>query len=85
MDTEYCCIVLLQFSAQMLMRKSDSKLSTLLRICLKTSPMMNAPAKPDIAQYNPPASMPPQAEPLAQYLAQRDLVSSILYQFEDKP
>ncbi len=34
MDTKYCCIVLLQFSPQMLMRKSDSKWSTLLRLCL---------------------------------------------------
>ncbi len=51
----------------------------------RTSPIMNAPAKPYIAQYFPPASTPPQAEPLAQYLARRDLVSSGLYQFADKP
>ncbi len=30
-------------------------------------------------------STPPQAEPLAQYLARRDLISSGLYQFDDKP
>lgn len=42
----------------------------------KTSPIMNAPAKPYIAQYIPPASTPRKAEPLAQYLARRDLISS---------
>ncbi len=50
----------------------------------RTSPINNAPAKPYIAQYLPPASTPPQAEPLAQYLARRDLISSGLYQFDDK-
>ncbi len=48
---------------------------------VRTSLMMNAPGKP----YITPANMPPQAEPLAQYLARRDLVSSGLYQFDDKP
>ncbi|KAI2644797.1 Paraneoplastic antigen-like protein 5 [Labeo rohita] len=51
----------------------------------RTSPIMNTPAKPYIAQYIPLASTPPQAEPLAQYLARRDLVNSGLYQFDDKP
>lgn len=51
----------------------------------RTTPIMNAPAKPYFAQYISPASTPPQAEPLAQYLARRDLVSSGLYQFDDKP
>ncbi len=46
---------------------------------------MKAPSYPYIAQYIPPASLPHQAEPLAQYLAQRDLVSSGLYQFDNKP
>lgn len=36
-------------------------------------------------RHIPPASTPPLAEPLAQYLARRDLVSSGLYQFADKP
>ncbi|XP_034163934.2 uncharacterized protein LOC117598271 [Pangasianodon hypophthalmus] len=51
----------------------------------RTSPIMNAHAKPYVARYIPPASTPPQAEPLAQYLARRDLISSGLYQFDDKP
>ncbi|KAL1280077.1 hypothetical protein QQF64_014677 [Cirrhinus molitorella] len=51
----------------------------------KTSPILNAPVKPYVTQYLPPANTPHQAEPLAQYLARRDLVSSGLYQFDDKP
>ncbi len=66
------------------MRLPATNLSDLSEV-VRTSPMMNAPGKPYIAQYIPPATMPPQAEPLAQYLARRDLVSSGLYQFDNKP
>nr|XP_021331373.1 uncharacterized protein LOC110439581 [Danio rerio] len=51
----------------------------------RTNPFMNIHAKPYIPQCIPSTSTPPQAEPLAQYLARRDLVCSGLYQFDDKP
>ena len=38
-----------------------------------------------VPQCFQPAATPNPTEPLAQYLAQRDLVSSGLYQFDDKP
>jgi len=38
-----------------------------------------------VPRYIAPAGTPPYAEPLAQYLARRDLVNSGLYQFDDKP
>lgn len=46
---------------------------------------MNAQAKSYVPRYIPPVGTPPHAEPLAQYLARRDLVNSGLYQFDDKP
>lgn len=49
---------------------------------------LNKSAQPFLPQtyYTPPAShSAPLTEHLAQYLAQRDLVSSSLYQFDDKP
>lgn len=39
----------------------------------RTSPIMNAQASSYIPRYIPPASMSPQAEPLAQNLARQDL------------
>ncbi|GAA6111706.1 uncharacterized protein LOC125145101 [Tachysurus ichikawai] len=51
----------------------------------RTSPIMNVPVKPYVPQYIPPSSTPHQVESLAQYLAKRDLVSSGLYLFDDKP
>lgn len=41
----------------------------------RTSPIMNAHAKSYVPRYIPPASMPPQAESLAQYLARQELKS----------
>lgn len=46
---------------------------------------MNVHAQPYAPQHNPQPSMPTIVEPLAQYLERRDLVSSGLYQFDDKP
>ncbi|GAA6111701.1 uncharacterized protein LOC125145101 [Tachysurus ichikawai] len=51
----------------------------------RTSPITNVPVKPYVPQYIPPSSTPHQVESLAQYLAKRDLVSSGLYLFDDKP
>ncbi|XP_039534522.1 uncharacterized protein LOC120483523 [Pimephales promelas] len=50
-----------------------------------TASIMNAHAKSYVPRYIAPAGTPPHAEPLAQYLARRDLVNSGLYQFDDKP
>ncbi|KAK3543942.1 hypothetical protein QTP70_031850, partial [Hemibagrus guttatus] len=51
----------------------------------RSSLIMNAHAKPYVPRYVPPASTSAQTEPLAQYLARRNLISSGLYQFDDKP
>lgn len=49
------------------------------------SPIMNMHAKSYVPRYIPQVNTPPQAEPLAQYIARRYLVNSGLYQFDDKP
>ena len=47
---------------------------------------MNKSTHPFYPQYMPTAShSAPTTEPLAQYLAQRDLVNSSLSQLDDKP
>ncbi|KAI4796173.1 hypothetical protein KUCAC02_029408 [Chaenocephalus aceratus] len=51
----------------------------------RPNPTMNIHAQSYTPQHIPRASSPATMEPLAQYLARRDLVSSGLYQFDDKP
>lgn len=51
----------------------------------RTNPYMNIHAQSNAPQQILPTSTPPLGEPLAQYLARRDLVNSGLYQFDDKP
>ncbi|XP_078809202.1 uncharacterized protein LOC144994598 [Oryzias latipes] len=51
----------------------------------KTNAIMNVHAPSYVPPHDTSAMMLHQAEPLAQYLARRDLVTSSLYQFDDKP
>lgn len=46
---------------------------------------MNVHAQPYVPKQTFPAVSTPEAEPLAQYLARRNLMNSGLYQFDDKP
>ncbi|KAK5868744.1 hypothetical protein PBY51_009734 [Eleginops maclovinus] len=49
-------------------------------------PALNAMTPPYFPSYVPPTSrVAPETEHLARYLARRDLVSTSLYQFDDKP
>jgi len=46
---------------------------------------LNPFSSPFVPPYNSPASTSHQSEPLAQYIARRDLITSGLYQYDDKP
>ncbi|XP_028991510.1 uncharacterized protein LOC114846700 isoform X1 [Betta splendens] len=50
-----------------------------------SSPIMNADASPYTPRYIPSSARQPDPEPVALYLARRDLVNSGLYQYDDKP
>ncbi|XP_059831974.1 uncharacterized protein LOC132397337 [Hypanus sabinus] len=49
------------------------------------NPITNVHPQSYTHRHIPPASMPLAAESMAQYLARRDLITSGLYQFDDKP
>lgn len=51
----------------------------------QTKNSLNPFSSPFVPLYNSPASASHQAEPLAQYMARRDLITSGLYQYDDKP
>lgn len=51
----------------------------------QTHNVLSPSSSPFTPHYNTPASTPHSAEPFAQYMARRDLITSGLYQYDDRP